>query len=128
MHSCRHGSDCDLSVYEGDDGFAIEIPRERVLNDDIPPQPSPDLLKTKEGEREFFRMRARIHDWYEASHEQITLPHAGEWLHEPDLDSLRARLLDLRALGYRIPDRVFADIEAKMNEAPESKRSDPEPQ
>jgi len=128
MDFCKHGSDCDLSVYECDEWFAIKIASERILNDDIPPEPSPDLLKTKEGECEFFRMRARIHDWYEASHEQITLPHAGEWLYEPDLESLRARLLELRALGYRIPDRVFADIEVKMNETPESKQSDPEPQ
>ena len=95
---------------------------------DMPPPPSPDLLKTKEGEREFFRMRARIHDWVETDLVKITLPHAGECFVEPTLESFRARLLELRALGYRIPDRVFPDIEVKMNEAPESKRSDPEPQ
>lgn len=39
-------------------------------------------------------MRARIHDWVEANRVQITLPHAGEWLFEPNLECLRARLLE----------------------------------
>lgn len=112
MHFCKSGADCDLSVYKSDEGFDIEIPRTRLLSEDVPPAPPPGLEKT--APNEWFIMRARIHDWVEDNHVPITLPHAGEWLIEPDLGSLRARLLELRGLGYRIPDRVFEDIHARI--------------
>lgn len=118
MHLCKSGSDCDLNVYKSDEGFDIEIPRTRILSDDEPPAPPPGLEETDP--RQWLIMRARIHDWVEVNHQQITLPHAGEWLLEPDLDRLRVRLLELRALGYRIPDRVFEDIQAwKDGDLPE---------
>lgn len=105
----------DLEAYETESGFFIDVAEYRYSSD-MPPAPSPDLLKTKEGVREFFAMRARIHDWVETvEREPITLPRAGTRFIEPDLECFRARLLELRSLGYRFPDQVLEDIEAKMN-------------
>ncbi len=46
----------------------------------------------------------------------IDLPHAGESFHEPDFASFKARLLGLRALGYRFPDEVLARIDMEIAE------------
>lgn len=104
----------DLEAYETGSGFFIDVADYRYSND-MPPVPSPDLLETEEGARAFFALRARIHDWVETvEREPITLPHAGERFLEPDLERFRARLLELRSLGYRFPDQLLEDIEAEL--------------
>ena len=51
----------------------------------------------------------------------IDLPHAGESFCDSTPEALKARLLYLRSVGYRFPDRVFADLEEWTKESEGSK-------
>jgi len=47
---------------------------------------------------------------------QAGLPHDGTGFTDPDLQSFKARLLELRAMGYSVPDSVFIRIEEELAE------------
>lgn len=46
----------------------------------------------------------------------VGLPHDGAIFNDPDLVSFRTRLLDLRALGYHVPQHALDAIEEEITE------------
>jgi hypothetical protein len=51
--------------------------------------------------------------------EPLRLPHAGETFHDSTLVEFKARLLELRKLGYRFPDEVIDQIDTELSEEAE---------
>ena len=53
-----------------------------------------------------------------AEREDINLPHAGETFNDPDLKSFQERLLELKNIGYYVPDyateRIKEEIEKPL--------------
>ncbi len=54
---------------------------------------------------------------YETHVGQAGLPHDGASFTDTNLTSFKTRLLELRTIGYRIPDKVFMRIDAEIAEA-----------
>jgi hypothetical protein len=44
----------------------------------------------------------------------LRLPYAGETFNDPDLESFRDRLIDLKARGYRFPPEVLDEVNAEI--------------
>jgi hypothetical protein len=112
MSYCRFSSDdfcCDLYVYESrDDGFVVHVASNRLVGDpphvDFEAAPE-DLVAQSKAQHRFVLSAERV---------AIDLPFAGASFREPDLASLRARLEELRGLGYRFPDDVLAEIDREI--------------
>lgn len=54
----------------------------------------------------------------EASLVPLDKPLAGQAFHDDTLTAFRDRLVELRALGYRFPDAVFARIDHELTTSP----------
>jgi hypothetical protein len=109
---------CDIYAYAHVDGdYAVHVAgRRRVGVENLPPEL--DFRKcTPEAWSERHReIMARLET---LGFEDIDLPHAGETFFEPDLESFKRRLLDLKALGYRMPDEIFEEIDREAEEEAE---------
>jgi len=133
MSYCRWSSNnwaCDLYCYDSggkdEGGYTTHVAGNRVAGEipqvpDFPLTRDPDSADWKEW-----------HDAYEAQHkflkdcqrEFIDLPHAGETFQDNTLEEFRARLLELRKIGYRFPDRVLEQIEREINEEKDNDRKE----
>ena len=118
MSYCRWSSDnykCDLYVYPVEDGaYMIHIASTKIGDEENVPLllniydvGSDNYIEAYKKQSEFLKEAKRV---------LITLPYAGESLTEHDLPSLKARLLELRTLGYRFPDYVFDRIDEEMKD------------
>lgn len=125
MSYCRFSSDdwrSDVYVYESvDGGYVIDIASSKVTGD-IPRLPVWQEVTAQEF---VDAVNAQMNFLENAPRELITLPYVGGNFNEPTLHALFFRLVELRDLGYRIPEHVFVTLKEEMNDA-ESKSEHPE--
>lgn len=113
MSYCRWSSDdfkCDLYCY-GDvsGGYTTHVAGNRVVGE-VPPLPdldSPKFIEEYKKQSDFMATAKR---------EPIGLPHDGETFNDPDLASFLDRLLELKAIGYHVPDWVVSNIREEMEQ------------
>ena len=118
MAYCRWSSmnwRCDIYCYQHvDGGYTTHVASNRVLGD-IPAEPSWDLIQTNQ--EQWVIEHKAVMDFLETcKRERIGLLHDGETFNDPDLETFRARLMDLRAAGYVFPDYVLEEIDEEMKE------------
>ena len=117
MSYCRFSSDnfsSDLYCYASGCGYTTHVAGNRVLGD-IPKMQSWDSANFNADE--YVAAAAKQHEFLEtANREAITLPHAGESFDDPTLEDFLARLLMLRELGYKFPDRVLEAVREEIAE------------
>lgn len=116
MSFCRWSSDnfnCDIYAYEHVDGYyAIHVAgrrkREACKN-----EPHPNLFafgfSNKGTPAEKSAALDAYRDAVDAQMEPIGLPHDGKSFSEPTFEAYKARMLELRALGYKFPDYALED-------------------
>ena len=120
MSYCRWSSDdfqCDLYCYaDASGGWTTHVASNRLVGD----APHVDWLLIGGDDKNaalFFEQHRAQSDWLDtAEHAPIGLPHGGATFDDPTLEAFRKRLLDLRALGYRFPDRVLAEVDEEIAE------------
>lgn len=116
MSYCRWSSmdfACDIYAYESvGDFWQIYVAGNRVLGD------IPKLPPFPRGEEPWDEWRA-AHKAQSAfletaEREDITLPYAGDSLQCATLEDFKAKMLELRAIGYRFPDYVLEEIDEEI--------------
>ena len=116
MSYCRWSSDnwrCDLYCYEDvSGGFTTHVAGNRVVGE-IPAEPPLVLPLPDDWAQQHSRVMAFLST---AERRPIGLPHDGESYNDPDLQSFLERVTSLRADGYNVPDYVFDEIRAEINE------------
>lgn len=118
MSYCRWSSDnfnCDVYAYESCYGvFDIHVAKSRIVGD----VPKVDHNLLFEGKADEFMRQNKIQsDFLETCKtEPIGLQYDGESFNEPDLQSFLERMIELKEIGYRIPDYVFDIIKDEINE------------
>lgn len=118
MSYCRWSSDnfaSDVYVYEYvHGGFNIHVAGNRIVGN-VPPLPN--ILEV--GNDEFVAAHRRQMDFVRsAKHAPIGLPHDGETFNEPDIPATIARLLELRAAGYIVPEYALEALREEMQSSP----------
>lgn len=110
MSYCRFSSDnfkSEVYAYEGDEGFVVSVAALRLKK--MPPDPpdpsAPDYCKRRSA---YFGKLER------AKRVKIELPHAGATLACADLQTLKDTLLELRGIGYHVPDSALTAIESDL--------------
>lgn len=112
---------CDVYAYDSAEGgvHICVATRRRVLPDDMPPNPMEDILSEPFSPEEFKRKYRRWNRALEACEMQkIGLPADGRsWL--LDYEDAAAKIAELRAMGYNIPEGVEDEIaeDGRRNEA-----------
>lgn len=107
---------CDVYAYEDSaGGYTIHLAHNRVVGT-IPTVPGLGAVSTQ---AYLTAHNAQLDFVTAAPRERLTLPHAGETLHERSLEDLLDRLQALRTLGYRFPDHVLDVIESEIEDAEE---------
>lgn len=119
MSYCRWSSDnfsCDIYAYESDQGFVIHICGGRYKGD-IPKVDMSFLENnTPENVQKYIdSSKKQSKHLKKYGTEPINLPLAGESFTFPDLQSFYDKMIELKNIGYVIPDRVFEIIKAEMN-------------
>lgn len=108
MSFCRWSSDdwaCDIYAYESKEGFIIHVAKNRVIGDVPKLGASPENPNDKEACAEWLRAyEAQMEFMRTAKYEDIGLPLDGETYVLDGPDAYRAKMLELRAAGYRFPD------------------------
>lgn len=125
MSYCRWSSQdfsCDVYAYEHvAGGWTIHLAGNRVVGD-IPPVPAFPPQGCSQDEvaawaKEYATASAVRHSFLMgAERVDIDLPHAGESFDCQSLEEFRAKMLELREIGYRFPDSVFDQIDEEMRE------------
>ena len=110
MSYCRFSSDnfkSEVYAYEGDEGFVVSVAALRLKK--MPPDPpdpsAPDYCKRRSA---YFGKLER------AKRVKIELPHAGATLACATLEELRKTLLELRGIGYHVPDSAISLIDSEI--------------
>lgn len=108
MSYSRFSSDdwsCDLYIYaDVSGGWTIHVAGNRI-NPEVEIPSVPQFIESDpEGWLEKYNAQMEVVD--KARRVHIDLPHAGETFHEPTPEATLDRVRELRALGYRCPDRV----------------------
>jgi hypothetical protein len=116
MSYCRWSSDffrCDIYAYESTAGFEIHVAGRKLKN------PPPVPVKQEGQDWSDFYAGPEFQAWQRAYHEasnrdddeweDLGGPFDGEEFVEPDFESYRERMLELRALGYRFPDDAIEE-------------------
>jgi hypothetical protein len=117
MSYCRWSDDdfsCDLYCYKDEGNFVTRVAMLRFEYTGRPPKidfdgeynPDKVAMQTKVRD-EFFERAKRV---------RIGLPCDGETLVDENILSFRRRLIALKTLGYRFPDRVLAKIDDEIRE------------
>lgn len=113
MSYCRFSSDdfqCDVYVYESDDGFVTHVADVRLVFD-RPLPPAVDIRTDLEGWAARNRMLHEAVD--RAKRVRIDLPSAGEMFIDDTAGECAARLVSLRAEGLTVPGYA---VEALLEE------------
>lgn len=121
MSYCRWSSDdwkCDLYCYEDFMGGwtthvagrkAIGVPKELPF-----PYGRPE---DKQAIQNWVKSHQEVMEYLKtAEYRTITLPHAGETFNDATLGDFKARLLQLRWLGYNFPDYVLEAVDEEIKE------------
>lgn len=91
---------CDLYCYYSDHGLVTHVASNRYT-EEPPSLPSLDHSG-------FLEAHEKQMAWLEkAEKNPIELPYAGETFCDTDTETFRARLIEMRALGYRFPDYLL---------------------
>lgn len=112
MSYCRWSSDdfaCDLYCYESSNGFETHVADNRVVGE-VPKQlnwDAPDFMASHKAQMVFMR---------DAEREPIGLPLDGESFTDSTLEDFRARLTELRTIGYRFPDSVLVTVDEEIQD------------
>lgn len=114
MSYCRWSSDnfsCDIYCYDHGGGFTIHVAGNRVIGDipKLPPFPTDPgddkainaYVAAHQMQMEFLRLCQR---------EDIELPYAGETLQVDSAEDCVRKLLELREIGYRVPQYAIDEI------------------
>jgi len=101
MSYCRWSEDSDGYCYEDcSGGYRIHVAENRLKDGCNYPK---DLFHSVDNLDKFI-------EEYDKYHVAIKLPHAGEVFTESNLDRLLERLLELRDIGYIVPEHVIEEI------------------
>ena len=116
MSLCRWSSmdwRCDLyCYYDCAGGITTHVAGRRLVGD-IPEVPS--ISNKSVSTKQWLKLHKKQMNWLEtAKRVDIDLPYDGESFNDPDLESFKARLTELREIGYNFPDYLFDE-----NEEPE---------
>jgi hypothetical protein len=118
MSFCRWSSndfDCDIYSYwdASQGGITTHIAGRRVIGE-IPKVP--DLLKSPI--KDFVKAHRKQMKFLETcEREEIKLPFAGETFNDPDLKFFLKRLLELKEIGYHIPEDVIETVREEIKES-----------
>ena len=117
---------CDIYCYEAVDGYHIHVAeRRRVLAEPLPalpPLPKNGQPDTAEKILEWLAVDDQRSEILDASpHERLALPYAGGSFTGLTAKAAYARLVELRELGYVVPDYALAFMAEEAGEClPES--------
>ncbi len=122
MSYCRWSSDdfqCDVYVYESEDGYVIHVASNRLFW--LVPLPKPYTGYGDEFDFEDWYQRHRtVRDLMDSPDTHtiapIGLPHDGETFIEDDAEEAAARLVELQKLGYQVPDYAIEELREEANE------------
>lgn len=125
MSYCRWSSDnfeSDIYCYASiEDYFSINVASIRYVSDTPKPEITIRLDKDMDVQ-EFQRQNKALSDWIaQADRVPIGLPYDGESFSEDDAAGAAARLIELKELGYHVPQYA---IDALLEEAKEAVDSD----
>lgn len=124
MSYCRFSSDnwqCDLYCYGNEFGYFTHVAAYRVVGD-IPTVNTSLLCEGKTSE--FLKEHKKQSEYIDiAKREPLKLEHAGQSFRDPDLNSFLNRLLNLRELGYRIPNNAIEQVIDELKELHEIKHT-----
>lgn len=114
MSYCRWSSDnwkSDVYVYaDVSGGFTIHVAGNKVVGE-APRLPAIGAVAPKEWAEAYEVQRK----WLEtAKHEPIGLPFDGKSFNEPDEEATISRLLELRGLGYHVPENALEGLREEM--------------
>lgn len=113
MSYCRWSSfdwACDVYCYaDAGGGYTTHVAGNRIVGD-IPKLP--DL--NEDTDKFIAAWRKQDEFIRDAKREGIALPHAGETFNDPDLESFLARLLELKGLGFVVPDEVIQTVREEI--------------
>ena len=117
MSYCRWSSDdwqCDIYAYEDVyGGYSIHVASNRRVN--IENIPKADHIKDIP---KWIEAHKKQMEWLDKNNElkKIGLPYDGESFREPNLESFKKRMLQLRKTGYNFPDYVLEQIDDELFE------------
>jgi hypothetical protein len=117
MSYCRWSDDdfrCDLYCYESDGGYVTRIAALMFVYSGQPPRV--DSNGHHDADKIALQTKARDKFFENAIKIPIGLPYDGETFVDEDIHSFRKRLVLLKELGYRFPDRVLARIDDEIRE------------
>ncbi len=107
MSYCRWTDESDVYCYEDCmGGFTTHVAGQRLK----PGAELPDLWAAGQRDEDFW---AAI----DASYEPVGFACDGETFNDSDLESLLDRLLELRAMGYKVPEYAIESVREEMNDA-----------
>jgi len=121
MSYCRWSSDnfnCDIYAYESDDGFVIHVGTGRYKGE-IPKCDFSLIMKGGEENVEEYMRQRRIQAAYfqTCGTELIGLPEDGETFTLSDIEDFYNKMVELKNIGYIIPDGVIEGIKEEINES-----------
>lgn len=120
MSYCRWSTDnfgCDLYCYaDVRGGYTTHVAGNKAIGD-VPRVDMVGLLNGSASPEEVAKQHAAQHEFLmNCERRPLGLPHDGQSFNDPDLESFLARLLSLRAAGYRFPDYVLDSVREEIEE------------
>jgi len=115
MSYCRWSSDdfqCDVYIYESCyGGFDIHVAGKKYVFK----EPLPPYVDINDFEKWWERYEIVQEMVEKADLIDIGLPYDGESFNEQSIDDVLKLIKELRAVGYRIPDYVFKELEGERS-------------
>jgi hypothetical protein len=65
---------------------------------------------------DMFKDWEKYEEWWKKAYKPIPLPHCGEHFHLDTLQEFKDKLLELRKIGYKFPNRVLIRINREIKE------------
>jgi len=115
MSYSRWSSDdfcCDLNCFERNGRYVTQLAMLRYEYTGRPPKI--DFDGQHDADKIALQTKLRDQFFEKAIKVPIGLPHDGETFVDEDLQSFRERLVMLKELGYRFPDRVLAMVDDQI--------------
>ena len=108
MSYCRLSSDdyqSDVYVYESAEGFVIHVAaRRRTGIGEQPESIGAWWERGEDGIKEYLERDKKVQEWLESGeHKDIGLPHDGETFIDETPEECAARLMELKEIGYNVP-------------------------
>lgn len=117
MSYCRWSTDnygCDLYCYASEEGWVTNVAGNRPVGE-VPTLDMSLLSGPHSNLPLFVEQHRRQHKFLtRCEREPIGGPHDGETFIDEMLEKFRARLVFLRACGYRFPDCVLEDVDEEL--------------